>query len=448
MTGREAYRILVLGKLHRDYSENYSSEKARIIRHDYRKLLEKGELLKEDVDKITAAIYYAADIKPTGYKGCCLFESIYDLLLNCEMVEFNKFSPSRPILWRGHRSHAWRLIPTMFRESSKNISHEIIRTESAARFLLESGRIKQLTPERILSILQHYGFLTPFLDFTHDIHIAAAFACRGLENKDSSIGAIIKLDSGDHSALVPGKRSGIGDYLIVEANDVPRIRLQRGSFLKSFKSTMTEEFLAYTRYFFKHNSDSDSFHDETGLTDDVLFPIDDSLFAIFKEYEGESLSQEIILSQEEDRIVRKVSKLLHVEAHLALEPISFRDYYKVAKKWVDWENIGHCAIYEIEVACRWFEKLRSAEIPLLCRDLRSLQMLVEALARFPGTCTEDHKSNVLARLQMVGKGSLEAHLQNLLAQARSDASNLEYVFTTDGCRDTCEGWHDPTIKLT
>ena len=101
MTGREAYRTLLLGKLHRDYTETYPAIRARALTNEFSRLLAEGHLVKQDVELIMNAQDYAISIRPGGHEGCELFDSIYDLLLCHERYECTFPFPRRTILWRG-----------------------------------------------------------------------------------------------------------------------------------------------------------------------------------------------------------------------------------------------------------------------------------------------------------------------------------------------------------
>src|SRR3972149_5246680 len=235
MSGRDAYRVLILGELlDGKYGEGFPEIRRRVLCGGADDLLTDGILCRVDHHTLAAAYQYREAIRQVSHEGFACYKPIYDLLLFHEGSEYTN-PPPLPVTYRGHFDGRWALVPTLLR--SGHMSEHIAKTTGAAQRVL-SQYPQYRDAYKLLAIAQHYSFPTQLLDFTTGLRIAAAFAC-GVrssvhQNGGPTYGAIHRFSRADYDDLVPYQLSAFGKLVSVEADDVPRIRAQKAIFFSSY----------------------------------------------------------------------------------------------------------------------------------------------------------------------------------------------------------------------
>ena len=175
-----------------------------------------------------------------------------------------------------------------------------------------------LRAEQVLGVLQHYGYATPLLDFTIDLRIAAAFACRR-SGQNVAHGAIYKVNAGDCEDLLATSTTALGRMVRITADEVPRIRAQKSVFFSSFKSLALDRFTALTKYSFAHGSDSDSFCRVAELSNEMLFPRPDELEEILRQaHLNSTVNSEADMKAGQTDAVRQIMTLVLEDASFTL----------------------------------------------------------------------------------------------------------------------------------
>lgn len=419
MDGRRAYEALILGILDRDYRPNYEKIRFRVLRRDYQALLRENRLTLRDTEILDAAREYEKAIKQKLEGTEASFDSIYDLLLFHEFVDLwaggNKPGRGQNI-YRGQCNSSWPLVPTLYRsfhEPAELYEHIKVGAQAVMQFGL--SRNIQLKPEQVLAVLQHYGYATPLLDFTVDVRIAAAFACRR-PTKGVEYGAIYKINLGDCEALMPKGTTALGRMVSITTDEIPRIRIQKGVFFTGFKSLLLQRFTSMTKYSFRHGSDSESFGQVVGLSDEVLFPDSDELESIL----GQAKQRLIVFDKcrpDTAAAIRNIVALTREDAFYTQRPLVVEDYVALAKTWVDWKKTSRRRRREILVLVRWFTLLQQTDLPLLCKSMNVLFHGVTNIEMDPYITAED-ASDIEGRLVASGRGRDKGSVAALFKLAR------------------------------
>jgi len=97
-----------------------------------------------------------------------------------------KFEKSYSFFYRGHSDKNFKMLPSIYRKSSKLITKEdLLIKEAILRNPFEFNQLK--TNFEKLSLMQHYGFDTRLLDITENPLVALYFAVNLLPKKDGEV---------------------------------------------------------------------------------------------------------------------------------------------------------------------------------------------------------------------------------------------------------------------
>jgi len=315
------------------------------------------------------------------------------------------------------------------------VANKLLWTKLAAKsFSARTSMAADLDELKVLAILQHYGYPTFLLDFTKNIRVAAAFACREYEPAlEGTFGVIYKVGEVDYRDLVPEAGSMLGRRSFVGVNDIPRISLQEAVFLQGFKTEALEQFTCLTRYLFRHGPASREFCMRTGLTDAHLFPEADQIpKTLIPDLEDiNKCEQQIASDIKRGKLLSSVCQMLDsrvIEAQVDVLPT---DYLELAARWARWESLSAERRRESEVLCRWFYKVSHLTIPALCRDLRVLQMGVDNLIIDPYVCAET-STDIFERLRFSGESQRTEAVRQLFVEARAEACVSSPTFGASG----------------
>lgn len=419
-TPKDAYSALLLGCLSKNYGREYEQIKQYIMADREAELLQQGKLVEEDLKILSEAKTYRASISQKFENNRAIYDSIYDLLL----VEgwATNYQGSEGQAFRGHFNADWPLIPTLFRNTEvihDNLNHTI----SAAKiFLQPDSPVNHLSALETLAVLQHYGFPTFLLDFTTDIRIAAAFACREYQQgKNISTGVIVMLSKPDFEEFATKPHTPLGSRSVLTLDEIPRIRHQKGIFFHSYDLDMFEILTGTTRRYFRHGPDSETFPHTLNLADDILFPVDDQIDQYISASTSSPISELVELSEQAAEVYRHICDLLETsinEASLSSKP---QDYIRLAKYWVNWEDLSAEDKFEIEVLTQWFIKIQSITgLPKDCTSFRRLKHGVENIAFHHDRA--EQATDIFARLKMHLRPGLAVRLTSLFQDVRKEIS--------------------------
>jgi len=426
MTARDAYRVLILGQLlEGKYGEGFKEIRRRVLWGDANDLLADGVLSRADYHKLAAAYAYREAIRQVRYDGWSCFQSIYDLLLFYEGVRYI-LPPPVPIAYRGHRDGRWPLVPTLLR--SDDVSAPAKTIWAAEQVWSQYPQYRDVY--KLLAIAQHYGFPTQLLDFTASLRIAAAFAC-GVTNSESrgvgpTYGAIYSLSRTDYDELVPLPPSAFGKLVSVEADDVPRIRIQKGIFFSSNKPGTLEALTRFTTSRFLHGEDSRTFADTTGLSASVLFPPDDQLERLLAP--GRAKPSPLYGSREQT--IADVHAALQDARDQMTKSVELDDIRQLASLWRTAEDLPEHARREIDILCRWYHKLWNASLPgwlNMARSVRKFKWGIETICAIPSTRAEestDFEAAIYGISNIIGQREYEYVLalsRQFFEEARAEA---------------------------
>ena len=425
MTPKDSYCALILGRLANDYGPGYAKIRQRVLLEDDINLVKEGLITEQDRQMLYEARRYQNSIKLQIQNGIETYDSIYDLLLIHEWALYCGGWQGETNGFRGNLNADWELSPNLFRDSSR-IEDEMQKTLIGARMLLQSGSpVEHLDALKLLGVLQHYNFKTFLLDFTTDIRIAAAFACRGYRKESRiSFGAIIKLSRSDFKRLVPNVATALGMRSAFTLDEVPRIRLQKGVFFNNYKIRMFEILTACTSYHFKHGPDSETFQQTVGLTEQTLFPYDDQIYRFIKTAKMSSHTSQIMeLDEEKNKVFQQVCNLLKQTSQFTLSSAKISDYMHLAKSWIDWDTLSEEAKHEIRVLVRWFIKIQELHLPYDCKSFSLLQRGVKRIAAFNDQA--EKTTDIFDRLKYHHRPAMAMKVEKLFGEARREVIDTE-----------------------
>ena len=430
MNFREAYATLILGRLSQNYSSDWEKIRHYALWEDYSSPVEKYGVTREDAEQLRRAARVKAQIRPSYINGIRTYESIFELMLFEEGTLLFGGWQHHDNSFRGHRDANWVLSPNLARAPA-NAKSNIENTLAMTRLLLmDESPIKHLPAIKLLGVLQHYGFLTPLLDFSTDLRVAAAFACRGYRrNLGPSMGCIIQAHNVDFQKLARVTGTALGERVSFKVDEVDRIRNQKGIFFADFKVGFLETFTSVERCYFKHGQDTELFGVTVGLTEEVLFPPNDSIFQ-YVEASRKSLEAptNMIVPASRAAVFEEVKLLLCHGYGTSVSSSEVGDYLQLAKTWTDWDTLSVRKRQEIEIFSRWFGMLKEAEgldLPPTCLTLTRLQHAVESIVAFDDRAED--ATDIFARLAMRGKKTMEPVLRQMFREVRAEVSAKKII---------------------
>jgi hypothetical protein len=423
MTPQDAYSTLIIGRLSRDYSSAWEKIRHHILWDDYVSPMEKYGLTQQDAERLRRAAIVKSKIRPTYTKGIRTYESIFELLLFEEGTLLWGGWQKLDNAFRGHLDANWILSPNLARAAHDAERHTEQTLQMARLLLTDESAIRLLPSVKILGVLQHYGFLTPLLDFSTDIRVAAAFACRGYEpGLAGSLGCIIKVHDVDFRAFAKLEGTALGQRVSFKVDEVARIRNQKGVFFADFKVGFLETFTSVERCYFKHGPDSALFGQTAGLTEQDLFPPDDPV-AHYVEVCRPSLKRDanVPLAGQQETVFSELAAILRRGHRASTTPSEITDYLLLAKSWTDWDNLSEHQKNEISIFARWFGRLKDTprlELPPTCVTLMRLKHAVESIVTFDDRAED--ATDIFDRLEGANKAITAAVLKDLLREVRAE----------------------------
>jgi hypothetical protein len=194
-------------------------------------------------------------------------------------------------------------------------------------------------------------------------------------------GAIHSLSRTDYEELVPLPPSVFGKLVSVEADDVPRIHIQKGIFFSSNRPGTLEALTRFTTSRFLHGEDSRTFPVTTGFSGSVLFPPDDQLERLLVPGRVKPLP----LHGSREQALAEVRTALQDARDQMTKPVELNDIRQLASLWRTAEDLPEHARREIDILCRWYHKLWNASLPgylNLARSVRKFKWGIEYICTF------------------------------------------------------------------
>lgn len=446
MNFREAYCTLILGRLGRDYGEAWEKIRQNVLWNDYDTAVTQHGLSSEDADRLWSASRVKDSIEPSYTNGLRTYRSVFEMLLFEEATLLFGGWQHMANGFRGHLDAGWTLSPTIARTGDADA--DASATLRMARVLLaDSSPVRHLPAVKLLGVLQHYGFVTPLLDFSTDIRVAAAFSCRGyLENPAVPMGCLIKAHAAAFEQFATQPGTALGERLAFTVDEVPRIRNQKGIFFIDFKVGFLETLTFVERCYFKHGPDSEILGATVGLPEEVLFPPDDSILHYIEANRGAGMARGLAgsaLPDSREQVAEEIEHLIRRGYAACTSPSTTDDYLRLSKGWINWELLSTSQQREIEVFVRWFARLKAMNelnLPASCLTFTRLRHSVETIARF-NERAED-ATDIFTRLKLHGQEGMIPVLQHLLQKARAEGPVPEPVRQPDekqGDRPDCFG---------
>lgn len=216
-------------------------------------------------------------VYPDVYAAACAFKAGH--LFNPNTEDCRKHG----VGFRGMRDEKWPLVPSILRGLPLNNTQAEIE-ECKRRYkdlALFCEAMKQLLDQKgedssesvCIAIAQHYGILSPLIDLTRTAWVALFFASQ--EGKDGDIGIVQCFFLSELEELFQVDNASFGDFHIVQADFVTRIKNQKGFFLRLPGHRLDKQNVPFTVRFKQH--EGLLFEDEDlKVTNSHLYPSADS----------------------------------------------------------------------------------------------------------------------------------------------------------------------------